>query len=263
MLDGKICLVTGSGSGIGRATAIEMARQGAGGVMVTDVDDDNGGETVQAIEELGVPVGYRHCDVSDADQVRELVDATVDRFGGLDVLHNNAGVQESYYTSDLTVDTLPIEVWDKVYSINLRGAWLATKFAAPHLRGSTLGGAIVNAGSTGGLAAFPACPVYSATKGAILMLTKSTALDLGPEVRCNAYSPASVDTQMVQRFRDAAEDLEALDRTMLSTHIVPRYGKAEDVAKLVCFLASEDASWITGANYVIDGGVMAWRGAHT
>jgi NAD(P)-dependent dehydrogenase (short-subunit alcohol dehydrogenase family) len=262
MLDGKICLVTGSGAGIGRATAIEMARQNAAAVMVADVDDEAGEETVKLVADEGAAAAYRHCDVSDPKQIKGLIDATVAEFDGIDVLHNNAGVQESYYTTDLSVDTVPEEVWEKVYEINLRGVWLATKYAAPHLRRSERGAAIVNAGSTGGLTAYPQCPVYSATKAAILMLTKSTALDLAPDVRCNAYSPGSVSTQMIERFREAADDLEALDRTMLSTHLIPRYGEAEEIAKLVCFLASEDATWITGANYVIDGGILAWRGAN-
>jgi len=262
MLDEKICLVTGSAGGIGRATAIEMAAQGAASVMVSDIDDDGGQETARLVREAGAEADYVHCDMEEPEQIRALVEATVAGFGGLDVLHNNAGVQESYFTTDLAVDTLPEEVWEKVYRINLRSVWLATKYAAPHLRRSTKGPSIVNAGSTGSLVGYPQCPVYNATKGAVLMLTKSTAVDLAPDVRCNCYCPASVDTQMVQRFREAAEDLEALETMMVATHLIPRLGRPEEVAKLVCFLASDDAAWITGSSYTIDGGSLAWRGAN-
>jgi NAD(P)-dependent dehydrogenase (short-subunit alcohol dehydrogenase family) len=262
MLDEKICLVTGSAGGIGRAAAIEMARQKSAAVMVSDIDDDAGRETVELVREAGADADYVHCDVEEPEQIRAMVEATVERFGGLDVLHNNAGVQESYFTNDLAVDTLPEEVWEKVYRINLRSVWLATRYAAPHLRRSARGPSIVNAGSTGGLVGYPQCPVYSATKGGVHMLTKSTAVDLAPDVRCNCYCPASVDTQMVQRFRDAAEDVEALERMMVSTHLVPRIGRPEEVAKLVCFLASDDAAWINGVAYTIDGGSLAWRGAN-
>ena len=262
MLEEKICLVTGSAGGIGRATAIEMAAQGAASVMVSDIDDDGGQETARLVREAGAEADYVHCDMEEPEQIRALVEATVAGFGGLDVLHNNAGVQESYFTTDLAVDTLPEEVWEKVYRINLRSVWLATKYAAPHLRRSTKGPSIVNAGSTGSLVGYPQCPVYNATKGAVLMLTKSTAVDLAPDVRCNCYCPASVDTQMVQRFREAAEDLEALETMMVATHLIPRLGRPEEVAKLVCFLASDDAAWITGSSYTIDGGSLAWRGAN-
>jgi NAD(P)-dependent dehydrogenase (short-subunit alcohol dehydrogenase family) len=228
--------------------------------MVCDVDDDAGAETVALVEAEGAAAEYRHCDVSEPEQIRALMDAAVKRFGGIDVLHNNAGVQESYYTTDLAVDTLPEEVWDKVYAINLRSVWLATKYAAPHLRASTRDPNIVNAGSSGGLTGYQQCPVYSAMKAGVIMLTKSTALDLAPAVRCNCYSPGSVKTNMIERFREAAEDLEALDRVMLGTHLIPRYGEPVEVARLVCFLASEEAAWMTGSNYVIDGGLLAWRG---
>ena len=262
MLDGKICIVTGSGGGIGRATAVEMARQGAGAVMVNDIDDAGGEETLSLVRAAGGTGAYTHCDVEDADQIRALIDATVSQFGGIDVLHNNAGVQESYFTTDLAVDTLPEEVWDKVYRINLRAVWLATKYAAPHLRRSERNPSIVNACSTGGLVGYPQCPVYNATKGAILMLTKSTAVDLAPDVRCNCYSPGAIDTYMVQRFREVAEDVEALERTMTAAHLIPRLGRPEEVAKLICFLASDDASFITGSSYNIDGGALAWRGSN-
>jgi NAD(P)-dependent dehydrogenase (short-subunit alcohol dehydrogenase family) len=142
VLEEKVCIVTGSGGGIGRATAVEMGRRGAR-VVVSDVNDDQGAETVSLVEATGAQATYRRCDVRDEDQIRALVDHAVATFGGLDVLHNNAGVHETDFTDQTAVDTIPMDVWTKVYEINLRGVWLCTKHAAPHLRASQRGPSIV------------------------------------------------------------------------------------------------------------------------
>jgi NAD(P)-dependent dehydrogenase (short-subunit alcohol dehydrogenase family) len=260
VLEEKVCIVTGSGGGIGRATAVEMGRRGAR-VVVSDVNDDQGAETVSLVEATGAQATYRRCDVRDEDQIRALVDHAVATFGGLDVLHNNAGVHETDFTDQTAVDTIPMDVWTKVYEINLRGVWLCTKHAAPHLRASQRGPSIVNAASIGGLVGYPMAPAYCSSKGAILQLTKATAIDLAP-VRCNCYAPGSIDTPMIQKYYEAADDPEAIQRALTGSHLIPRLGRADEVAKLVCFLASDDASFITGAAYTIDGGSMAWRGAN-
>jgi len=262
MLNEKICLVTGSGGGIGRATAVEMARQQAGAVIVSDVDDRGGEETVEMVRAEGADAEYIHCDMSKPEEIEALVEASVSRFGGLDVLHNNAGVHESDFTTQLSVEDLPLDVFERVYTINLRGPWLAMKYAAPHLRRSTRGAAIINAGSTGGVTGYPAMNAYGAAKGGLIQLTRCVAVDLAPDVRVNCYCPASVDTQMIRKFVDAAEDKEAIRRTMVATHLIPRVGEPEEVAKLVCYLASEDAAWITGSAFPIDGGCLAWRGSN-
>jgi NAD(P)-dependent dehydrogenase (short-subunit alcohol dehydrogenase family) len=260
-LEEKVCIVTGSAGGIGRATAIEMGRRGAR-VVVSDRDDDGGAETVRLVKETGAESEYVHCDVRDEAQIVALMQAAVDRFGAIDVLHNNAGVQENDFTTETAVDTLPNEVWDAVYEINLRAVWWCTKHAAPHLRRSQRGPAIVNASSTGGLTGYPMCPAYNATKGAVVQLTKATAIDLAPAVRCNCYCPAAVDTPMVQKYFAAAEDEDALRSALIGSHLIPRLGDPQDIAELVCFLASDQAAWITGAAITIDGGSLAWRGSH-
>ena len=197
MLDEKVCLVTGAAQGIGRATALEMARQGAAAVMVCDVQDERGEETAELVAAEGAKAAYVHCDVADRAEIRGAIEATVDRFGGLDVLHNNAGVHESDLTEQLTVDTLPDEVWDRVYAINVRGMWQAIKYAAPYLRRSTRGPAIVNAASLASFAGYPMASAYCSTKGAVLQLTKTAAIDLAPEIRVNSYCPGSIDPPMV------------------------------------------------------------------
>jgi NAD(P)-dependent dehydrogenase (short-subunit alcohol dehydrogenase family) len=263
MLDEKVCLVTGSAAGIGRATAIEMSRQGAGAVMVSDLNDAAGQETVELVRAAGADAAYVHCDMTQPGEIRDAIEATVKRFGGLDVLHNNAGVHESDFTTELSVETLPEEIFERVYQINLRGPWLAMKYAAPHLRASKRNPAIINAGSTGGVTGYPAMNAYGASKGGLIQLTRCVAVDLAPDVRVNAYAPASVDTQMVRKFIDAAEDKDAIMTFMVATHLIPRLGLAEEVAKLVCFLASDDAAWITGSVFPIDGGSLAWRGSRS
>jgi NAD(P)-dependent dehydrogenase (short-subunit alcohol dehydrogenase family) len=133
----------------------------------------------------------------------------------------------------------------------------------PHLRRSKNGPNIVNCGSTGGLLGFSPGSAYCPSKAGVIHLTRVTAIEVAPHVRCNSYCPGSSDTYMVQRYMEAAEDKEAAERGMAATHLIPRLGYPKEIANLVCFLASDEASFITGANYVADGGALAWRGSHT
>jgi NAD(P)-dependent dehydrogenase (short-subunit alcohol dehydrogenase family) len=259
VLEDRVCIVTGGASGLGRATALEMARQGAR-VAVADVQRDAGGEVVELIRGSGGDAAFFRCDMRVPGDIRDLMTAVADRFGGIDVLHNNAGIVEQSLTTEARVDTLPEDVWNAVYEVNLRGVWLATKWAAPHLKKAP-GGAIVNAASVGGLVAGPASPAYCATKGAVIQLTKATAIDLAPfGVRCNCYAPSTIETQMVRHFLEAGEDSHTWINSQVAAQLVRRPGTPEDVAKLVCFLASDDAKFINGATYQIDGGLLAWRG---
>ena len=256
----KVCVVTGSGSGIGRATAIEMAREG-GKVVVSDLNDDQGAETVAAITGAGGEAVYAHADVTSGDDVTALMQAAVDAFGRLDVLHNNAGVHETDFTTETAVDTLPEEVWDKVFAVNLRAVWTCTRAAVPHMRAGG-GGAIVNAGSTASYLGYPMSAAYTSTKAAILGLTRCMAVDFAKDsIRVNCYCPAAVDTPMVSKYWEAADDPDAIKSMLVGSHLVKRLGRPEEVAKLVCFLASDEASFITGAAYLIDGGSLAWRGS--
>jgi len=267
-LSGKACVVTGGASGIGRATAIEMIKRDARGVAVLDIDDDGGAETVELIRELGqADAYYLRCDMRSGTEIAAAMQAAAAALGGIDVLHNNAGIHEAFFTDQLTVDTCPDDVWQLVCDVNLRGPWLCIKHAAPFLRASANGPSIVNASSTGGIVSQAKNVIYGPTKAAIQMMTKQVAIDLAPNVRCNCYSPASVRTPMVEKVTKGTAapgggTAGAVKAKHLSTHLLPRVGEPEDVARLVCFLASDEANWITGAHYVIDGGVTAWRGAH-
>ena len=148
-----------------------------------------------------------HCDVGDSAQTGATIEATVDRFGGLDVLHNNAGIHESDLTEDLTVDTLPDDVWIRVYAINIRGMWQAIKYAAPHLRRSTRKPAIVNAASLASYTGYPMASADCSTKGAVLQSTKTAAIDLAPEIRVNCYCPG------VDRHADGRQVLRGRRRS--------------------------------------------------
>lgn len=260
-MDGKVCVVTGAASGIGRAAAVKMAASGAKAVVVADLDRAGAEETVAQIEAAGGVASVKVTDVEEATQIDELMEYAVDQYGSLDALVNNVGVHEMYWTDKTTVDKLPVEIFDKVFRINLRSVFLATQAAAPHLRASKNDPAIVNAGSTGALTGYPGAGAYGSTKAAILQLTRVSAVDLSPDVRVNAYCPGTVQTAMVDRMLEGAGDREGLEKTMTATHLIPRMGAAEDVANLITFLASSEASWITGAAYTIDGGSLAWRGS--
>jgi NAD(P)-dependent dehydrogenase (short-subunit alcohol dehydrogenase family) len=220
VLDGKVALITGAAQGIGKAIAVEMARQGASAVALADRDAQGAEHTAQLVREQGAEADPITCDVRIRDQIKAMVDRAADRFNGLDVLVNNAGIIETSLTGECSVDTLPEEVWDAVYEVNLRAPWLATKYAAPHLRRSTR----------------------------------------GPRVRCNCFCPGTIETPMSQAFIDTAEDPLEFRQKMLGGQLLDRPGTPEEVAKLACFLVSNDAAFINGAAVVIDGGKLAWRG---
>lgn len=259
MLQDKVCVVTGAGQGMGRAAAIEMARQGAK-VVASDVKLREVEQTVAEIREEGGEALAVPCDLRDKDQILRLIETAAGTYGGIDVIHNNAGIHETDLTSETRVDLLPEEIWDAVYEVNLRAVWLTVKYAAPYLRKSKAP-AVVNAGSVGSIVAYPMAACYTATKGAVAQLTKAMAVDLAPDgIRVNCYCPGTIDTPMVAKYVEAAEDKEAIKSVLTASHLIPRLGRPEEVAKLVCFLASEDASFINGAVYLIDGGALAWRG---
>jgi NAD(P)-dependent dehydrogenase (short-subunit alcohol dehydrogenase family) len=261
-LDGKVCLITGSGSGIGRATAVEMARHGAEAVVVSDVNDAGGAETVDLVESEGGSAVFRHCDVSRSDDVRSLMEFVDEAFGRLDVLHNNAAIVDTQITDRTRIDEIDEEVWDRIFAVNVRGTWLCIKYALPLLQRSDAA-AIVNCASVSSFLAFEGESCYCASKGAIPMLTRSAALDFAKfGIRCNCYCPATIDTPMVANQFEAG-DAEAMTRTLTATHLMPqpRLGKPEEVARLVCFLASDAASFVNGAAYLVDGGALAWRGS--
>jgi NAD(P)-dependent dehydrogenase (short-subunit alcohol dehydrogenase family) len=260
MLDGKVCVVTGAGAGIGRETAIEMARQGARGVVVSDVNLESAEATAALVEGAGGQGHPVQCDVGAARDVERLMAEAASRFDVIDVLHNNAGIHETGLTDQPRLEDLREDVFDKVCRVNLKGVWLATKYAIPHLRRSKAG-SIINASSLSGLVGFDGAGVYCATKAAVILLTKVTALELaGDGIRCNCYCPGAADTEMARRYIDSAPYPRVAEQTLVASHLVPRMADPVEIARLVCFLASDDASFITGTAVPIDGGATAWRG---
>lgn len=254
-LDGKTAVVTGSANGIGRAMAHAFAAAGAN-VTVSDVLTDDGLRTVREITDAGGTAHFVPADVSDAEQAAHLIAATVERFGGLDILANNAGIGGG----QLRLHELEPDDFDRVVGVNLRGTFLCTKYAIPHFlaRGD---GRILNTASTYGLIAAPNAAAYCASKAAIINLTRQLAVDYGPDgIRVNAICPGYIDTGLGRRgprlsheeFREAT----AIREKAAARQPLGRQGMPSEVGAVALFLVSDAASFMTGSIVPVDGGCV-------
>ncbi len=243
-LNGKIAVITGGAQGIGKAIAKMFLEKGCM-TVIADVDREAGEETADEYGRLG-RTDFIPADVSCEGEVKELIAMTISRFARLDILVNNAGI-----SMNRTLENLSLEDWNRVIGVNLTGPFLCAKHAAPRLRERN--GSIVNIASTRAFMSEPATEAYSASKGGIVALTHSLALSLGPDVRVNCISPGWIDVRGWRKpgSRDDTEPSETDHRQ----HPAGRVGKPEDIASLAAFLVSQDASFITGANFIVDGGM--------
>ena len=246
-LQGKVVLITGGARGQGAAEARLFAHEGAK-VVIADVLDADGLAVAAEIAELGGEARYLHLDVTDEDQWRQAVQETVEAYGKLDVLVNNAAIWRRGFVAEESS-----EQWDDILDINAKGVFLGTKAAIPEMRKAG-GGSIVNISSTAGLAGSRTSSAYSASKGAVRLFTKSTAVQYGAEgIRANSIHPGPIDTAMGdQVWPDADSREEVIERTVLK-----RIGRPEDIANGALFLASDESSFMTGSELVIDGGLTA------
>jgi NAD(P)-dependent dehydrogenase (short-subunit alcohol dehydrogenase family) len=248
-LEGKAALVTGAGSGIGRATAKAFVREGAR-VIVSDVNVAGGEETVAAIKKQGGDARFIRCDISKPAEVEALIRGTVEAFGRLDCAVNNAGIGGLMGpTGDY-----PEEAWDQVIATNLKGGWLCMKYEVQQMLKQG-GGSIVNTASVAGLVGFQMGPAYVAAKHGIIGLTKTVALEYAKaNIRVNAVCPGVIRTPMVTVSTDQNKEVEA---ALIASEPIGRMGEPEEVAEALVWLCSSAASFITGAALPVDGGFVA------
>jgi NAD(P)-dependent dehydrogenase (short-subunit alcohol dehydrogenase family) len=247
-LQGKIGIVTGAGSGIGRACAIAMAREGARVALVGRRRD----RVEEVAQEIGESAFAFPADVSNTSEIPRLLEETVRRLGAPNVLLNNAGVLHPGNAEQITEDQ-----WDHTFNVNVRTVWLLSRAVLPHMRRAG-GGSIMNVASTLGVVGARNRAAYAASKGAVVLLTKSMAIDHGHEnIRVNAICPGFVETDLTAAVIGQAPDPAAVRRERTAAHPIGRLGRPEDIAGLAVYLASDESSWVTGAVLPVDGGYLA------
>jgi NAD(P)-dependent dehydrogenase (short-subunit alcohol dehydrogenase family) len=247
---GKVALVTGGTTGIGRAAAIAYAREGAK-VVVAGRRAAEGEETVRLVRAQGREAVFVPADVAQEEQVKNLIGRTLEQFGRLDFAFNNAGVDQQ--PTPLLEQT--VEMYDRVMDINVKGVWLSMRHEIPAMLQSGGGGAIVNTSSVAGVIAFPGIEVYAASKHAVIGLTKSAAVEFGKHgIRINAVLPAAIETDMYRRFVGEKAEARA---SMATMHPIGRIGTPEEIADAVIWLCSSKSSFVVGHSLLVDGGFTA------
>jgi NAD(P)-dependent dehydrogenase (short-subunit alcohol dehydrogenase family) len=250
-LAGKVALITGAGRGIGRAIAVKMAQESAS-VVIADIDSAAGQQTERELRDAGHQALFAQTDVTSEASVQAAIALAVQTFGKLHVLVNNAGLDLHYDASRMTV-----EEWEKAMAVNLRSAWLCSKYALPEMATSG-GGAVINIASVHASQTMYNSFPYAVTKAGLLGMTRSLALDWGDKnIRVMAVSPGYVRTQRVIDDFNQTADPAAEEARVAKLHPIRRIGTPEDVGNLVAFLASDEAGFITGAEIIIDGGLTA------
>ncbi len=248
-LDGKVALVTAAGGGIAGAIARRFGAEGAA-VCCVDIVAETVAQTAADIEAASGRAVARLCDVSDEQAVTQTSDDAVATFGGLDIVVNAAAASEPLHT----VADMPLETWQKVLDVNLTGMFLVCKYAIPHMQAGG-GGVFINISSTFGSVAWPRRPAYMSTKAAVKQLTRSIALDFaGDGIRANAISPGAIETN---RLLARNASMDAVREKMVPRHPIGRLGQPEDIAAAALFLASDESSFMTGADMFVDGGFTA------
>lgn len=258
-LDGKVALITGGARGLGAEGAQAMAREGAK-VLITDILDDVGEQTAQGIRDAGGQASYVHQDTTEESHWPTAIRAAVDTFGGLDILVNNAGIEIVKTLADTTMEDL-----QRISAINEHGVYMGIKYAVDPMteRG---GGSIINLSSVAGMQGFLGLTAYCMSKGGVRLLTKGAAVELarmGTNIRVNSVHPGVIQTTMGQRLFERyvdyglAEDYADAEAKFTERHSIGRLGRPEDVANLFVFLASDESSFITGEEHVIDGGLIS------
>jgi NAD(P)-dependent dehydrogenase (short-subunit alcohol dehydrogenase family) len=248
-LEDKVCVITGAGSGMGQTAALMFAKEGAK-VAVFEISEQAGLQTVERVQAAGGEASLFVCNVADEESVKAAVGQSIERYGNIDVLYNNAGIMPA---EDHSVLDTPVEVWDKVMAVNVRGIFLMCKHVIPEMMKQGKG-SIINIAS---FVAFMGCSVpqdaYTASKGAVVSLTRSLAIQFRPNgIRCNAICPGPIETPLLTEW--LVKDEEA-KRIRLSRQPSGRFGKPEDIVHCAVYLASEESDWTNGAILQVDGGI--------
>lgn len=243
-LENKVAIITGGGGGIGRATAVRFAKEGAQ-VIVADFGEEEGIKTVQLIKENGGDAVFVRVNMTKPEDVEHMVQKTIDTYGKLDILINNAGVK----SDEKKIPDVTFEEWQQVFDVNTTGVFLGLKYAIPKMEA---GGSIVNTASIAGIKGQKLVAAYSASKSSVIALTKTAATEFGKKnIRVNAIAPGIIDTDMVEEWKKTKK------WPILSTaNALNRIGQPEEIANTILFLASDESSFITGETIVIDGGTL-------